>query len=70
MMSVTVTPGSSPQLSEPVQLFTDTEGVKPTLSDYSVGSDGRLLVSVLIPPPPGEGERAVVLQNWQALVAR
>ena len=68
MMSVTVTPGPPPRLSDPVQLFTDAEGAKPNLSHYSVGPDGRLLMSVPTPSAPGEGERGILLQNWPALL--
>jgi hypothetical protein len=51
------------------RLFDDREnGLE--LSAYAVGAEGRFIIPKSLPPPPGKGERVVLIENWPSLVRR
>ena len=69
LMSVRINTGPPVTLETPVRLFDDRSGGLE-LSTYAVGSGGQFVIARHLPPPPGKGERVVLIENWRSLVGR
>ena len=67
LMSVRVAPGRPVTLGPPTTLFDDrANGLE--ISGFSVAGDGRFVIPRRVPPPPGKGERVILIENWPSLV--
>jgi hypothetical protein len=67
LMSVRIQPGPPIALQTPARLFDDRSGGLE-LTTYDVAGDGRFVIAKELPPPPGKGERVVLIENWPSLV--
>jgi len=53
-------------IGTPETLFAAGEKGEPSISDFDVAADGRLLMTRKAVPAPGDEARAVLRQNWMA----
>ena len=53
-------------IGTPETLFAAGEKGEPSISDFDVAADGRLLMTRKAAPAPGDEARAVLRQNWMA----
>jgi serine/threonine-protein kinase len=67
LMSVRIEAGPPMALQTPVRLFDDRSGGLE-LATYDVARDGRFVIAKQLPPPPGKGERVVLIENWPSLI--
>jgi len=70
-MSASVTMQPVVKIGVPMQMLDGARADAPRLGGYDVSPDGkRFLMWKLVPQAPGEGTRAVLVQNWTAAVGR
>jgi serine/threonine-protein kinase len=70
-MSASVTMQPVVKIGVPAQMLDSARADAPRLGGYDVSPDSkRFLMWKLVPQAPGEGTRAVLVQNWTAAVGR